>query len=161
MRKRILLVLLVLCVALPMGADQNPPALFFGGHRLFVGMAETEAMALLSQCCKVSPPPSSDAEKAAAARNLTLSRFIFSNDNSPRRILGTIDFSGGKVARISQSLDEQLNPSNTDAIALARALDRSLIQSSSDSPVVVFVSTRHERESNAESEYLSFAFPNG
>jgi hypothetical protein len=161
MQKRILLVLLALCVALPLGADQDSPALFFGGHRLFIGMAQTEAMTLLSQCCKLSPPPSADAERLAAEKNQRLSRFIFSNEDSPQRILGTISFSGGKVVRLSHPLDEQLNPAGSDAIALARALDRSLTQSSSDSPVVVFVSTRHERAMNGESEYLSFAFPSG
>jgi hypothetical protein len=161
MRKKMLLVLLALWVALPLGADQNPPGFFFGGHRLSIGMSQTEATAQLWQCCKLSPAPSADAERAAAEKNETLGRMIFSNDDSPKRILGTISFSGGKVVRLSQPLDEQLNPVGLDAIALARALDRTLIQISDGKPAIVFVSTRHERATNGESEHLSFAFPDG
>ncbi len=161
MRKRILVVVLGLCVSLPLGADQNPPALYFGGHRLFVGMSEIEAVELLSQCCKLSPQPTAEAERSAAEKNLILERFIFSNDDSPQRILGTIGFSSGKVVLISHPLDDQLNSASSDAIALARTLDRSLSPATDGSPAVVFVSTRHNRATNGESEFLSFAFPNG
>jgi hypothetical protein len=161
MLRLIAFALVGLSIALPLGAGQDSPTIYFGSHRLFIGMAQTDAMAQLSTCCKVSSPASADMERSAAEKGEVLSRFILSNDGPEKHIIGTISFSDGKVSRVSRGLDEQLNPVSADAIALGRALDRNLIQNPNGGPAIVFVSTRHERAMNGESEFLTFAFPNG
>jgi hypothetical protein len=155
-------VALLLCATFSLAADQKPQVFYFGGKGLFVGMPQSEAVAVISACCKLSPPSTPEMERAAANKNVTLSRFIFSNDGSPRRILGTIIFSDGKVARITRPLDaDKFNPVSDDIVAFARALDRSLSPEGGDPSAVVFVSRRHDRVSNGEAEFLTFSFPNG
>jgi hypothetical protein len=147
--------LIALCFTVSLAADQNPPALYFGGHRLFVGMPKTEAVVALSECCTLSPPADSENEKAPD------SHFIVSKQKSSQGMLGSVFFVGGKVARITRALDDTLDNYSDDAVALARALDRSLLRDTNGSSVTVVVSEEHERASNADAEILSLTFPNG
>lgn len=161
MDKRITVALLF-CATFSLAADQKQPMFYFGGKGLFVGMPQSEALAVISACCKLSPPPTPEMERAAASKNVALSRFIFSNDESPRRMLGTIRFNDGKVARITRPLDaDKFNPVSEDVVAFARVLDRSLSPEGADANAVVFISRRHDRVSNGEGEFLTFSFPNG
>ncbi len=154
--------LLAFCVTLSLAADQKPPVFYFGGKRLFVGMPKSEAVASLSACCKLSPPADSENEKLSADTGQMVGHFILSRGEAPQRILGGIFFAGGKVARINRPLaEEDFNPQSDDVVAFARALDRALSPTTGDSHAIVFVSVRHERVSNAESEVLSLSFPNG
>jgi hypothetical protein len=149
---------IALCFTVSLAADQNLPAFYFGGHRLFVGMPKTEAVAALSDCCKLSPPADSENDKADAH---TDSHFIVSKQESSQGMFGTILFVDGKVARITRALDDKLDNYSDDAVALARALDRSLLRDTNGSSVTVVVSEEHERASNADAEILSLTFPNG
>jgi hypothetical protein len=158
MSKRTVLALLVIFVTLSLSADQTP-AFYFGGKRLFVGMAKAEAVATLSACCKLSPPADSDNAKLSADTNKMLGHLILSKDDTPR-LFGSNFFAGGKVARITRPLDADLDPLSHDVVAFARTLDRSLAGGSSGSQAVL-VSARHERLSNEEGEVLTFSFPNG
>jgi len=153
--------LFALCAALCLAADQQQPVFYFGGQRLFAGMTKSEAVARLSACCKLSPPADSENEKLSADTDRRIGHFISSKQESPQRIIGTIFFANGKVVRITRPLDESINSQSDDAVALARALDRSLLPDTSDSSTEVLISTRHERMGNGESEVLSFSFPNG
>jgi hypothetical protein len=153
--------LLGLCVTLSLAADQNPPVFYFGGKGLFVGMPKSEAVTILSACCKLSPPAESDNENMSADAKGLVGHFIRSKDESPQRRLGSIYFSGGKVLRIERPLDDTFDSGSDDVVALARALDRSLLQDTSDSSAMVHVSTQHERMGDGESQYLLFSFPNG
>jgi hypothetical protein len=158
MYKRTVLALLGIFVTLSLSADQTP-AFYFGGKRLFVGMAKAEAVAALSACCKLSPPADSEIAKLSADTNKMPGHFILSKDDTPR-LLGSIFFASGKVARITRPLDADLNPLSDDVVAFARTLDRSLASETTDSQPV-FISARHERLSNGEEEVLTFSFPNG
>jgi len=159
MYKRTVLALLGIFVTLSLSADQTP-AFYFGGKRLFVGMAKAEAVATLSTCCKLSPPADSDNAKLSADTNKMLGHFILSKDDSPQRILGSVFFADGKVTRITRPLDADLDPLSDDVVAFARTLDRSLAGDTTNSQAV-FITARHERLSNGEGEVLTFSFPNG
>lgn len=163
MRKRMVLLLLGICMALPLAADQKPPVIYFGGQPLFAGMSRSAAIAALSMCCELSPPADAEDEKLSAETGRMTGHFILSREAAQHRMLGSIFFVDGKVARITRPLDEdKFDAGSDDAVMLARALDRNLASEAADgSDAVVFVSTRHERLSNGESEVVSFRFPNG
>jgi hypothetical protein len=159
MRKRMIPMLLGLCIALSVTADQAP-VFYFAGQRLFLGMSKTEAATALSECCRLSPPADSQDKQLATDSGRMVGHFILSKQSG--EIIGSVFFVAGKVARLTRPLDMEFNTGNDDVVAFARALDRSLISLNSDAPnAVVMISTQHERASNAESETLSFRFLNG
>jgi hypothetical protein len=153
------IVLLGFCVALCQAADQNPPAFYFDGKRVFVGMPQAEAVASLSSCCKLLPPAESWVEKRPVAAGTMPGHFIVTKESS-ERILGGIFFSSGKVARVTRPPAEEVDTWNDDVVGFARAIKRSLLADTGSGTTVV-VSGRHERMSNAESDVVSFSFPNG
>jgi hypothetical protein len=153
--------LVELCFVLPLVADQKPPVFVFGGKQLYVGMFEHEAVASLAVCCKLSPPAETEVEKQPALEGVMLGHMILSKEGSTQRILGTVYFAGGKIVRITRSLDDELDTSNNDVVTFARAIDRALSPTMGDSETTIRVSVRHERMSNAESEILSLSFPYG
>jgi hypothetical protein len=157
MQNRTAVTILVLCLTVPLAADQKPPAFYFGGKPIFIGMAQADAVAILTSCCKFTPPNSEDENPPGA--NHAVGHFIMSKDKGP--ILGSIFFSGGRVFRINRPLDEDVNSESDDAVALASAIDRSLTQDLSDSPATVIVSARHVPMKGADSEVLTLTFPNG
>jgi len=152
-------ILLGSCLVLS-GADEKRPTFFFGGQQVYVGMSKQEAVASLSHCCKISPPVESGVERQPAPENTMLGHFILSKEESPQRILGAVYFSGGKILRITRPLDEEIDTFNDGVVAFARAIKRSL-PAEGDGGTTVRVSVRHERITNAESDVVSFSFPNG
>lgn len=161
MYKRTVLALLGLCVTFSLAADQKPSVFYFGGKGLFVGMPKSEAVAILSACCKLSPPADSKIENMSVDTGRMLGHLILAKEESAQRVLGTIFFVGEKIAEIDRPLDDTFDSNSDDVVALARALDRNLSQETGDSSAKVFVYAQHERMQNAESEILSLTFPNG
>jgi hypothetical protein len=159
MRKRLAFALLVVsCV--PLAADQNPPALYFGGHRFVVGMSKTDALAALSDCCKLSPPDTS--KDFIAGTDKLAGHFIILKGQSDQGIAGTIFFASGKVAEIDRPIDsDKYDYASSDVVGFARALDRALAQDVGDSSAAVRLSAQHVRSSNGDGENLSISFPNG
>jgi hypothetical protein len=163
MQKRVVAALLGLCATLSLAADQNQPVFYFGGKRLFVGMAKTEAVASLSACCKLSPSADSEADKLSADTGQMIGHFILTKEESSQRILGNIFFAGGKVVRITRPLDgEKFDPESGDVVAFARALNRAFsFTESKNSNTTIIVSVRHSRVMNAISEILTLSLSNG
>jgi hypothetical protein len=163
MQKRTVVALFALCVTFSLAADQKPPVFYFGAQRLFVGMPKSEAVVLLSKCCKLSPPADSGTEKLSAETGKMLGHFIISKENDQQgQIIGTIYFEGGKVVRITRPMDaDKFDPVSDDVVAFARAFERGFSTEISTSPAIVYVSARHDRATNADAEVLSLSFPNG
>lgn len=150
--------------ALSPATDENPPAFYLEGRRIFVGMSQTQAESALSVCCKLSPPASAPASWPQSgpphAEGVMRGSFILSKVNDG--ILGTIFFTGEKVVRITRPLDTEIDTSNDNVVAFARAIDRALWRpGDKERKLTVQVSVRHERMTNAESDVLSLSFPNG
>jgi hypothetical protein len=154
------LVFLGCFLAMSWASDHKQPSFTFGGKQLHIGMPKREALALLSECCKLSPPGESEVEKQPAPEGMLLGHFILSKQDSVQGILGTISFYGGSVLRITRPLDVEVDSSNDDVVGFARAIKRSLL-AETDTETGVIVSIRHERMSNAESDVVLFSLPNG
>ena len=165
MQKRIMgvlrLVLLGTCVVLPLAAEQKPPVFVFGGKQLYIGMSQHEAAAILSACCKLSPPVESQVEELAAPEGGVFGHFILPKEESPQGFLGAVYFSGGKMVRITRPLAEEVDTWDDDVVEFARAIKRFLAAEASVHERTVLVSVRQERVSNAESDVVSLSFPNG
>lgn len=149
------------CLVLPLVADQKPPVFFFGGKQFYAGMSKREAVALLSECCKLLPSADSDVEKQDVAAGRLLGHAILPKEEPPGQILGSIFFVGGRVERIVRPLDNEIDTSNDDVVGFARAIERALPPEANEVGTTVLVSVRHERMSNAESDVVSLSFPNG
>jgi hypothetical protein len=67
-------------------------------------MPKQEAVTLLAECCKLSPPADSDVEKQNATAGHLLGHMILPKTEPPDRILGTIFFESGKVAQINRGM---------------------------------------------------------
>lgn len=160
MRKRTALTILVLCFTMALAADQKPPAFYFGGKPIFVGMPQADAVAILTACCKFTPPANSEDENPPGAQHLS-GHFILAKDKAPSAMLGSIFFSGGRVIQIDRPLDDDVNAESDDAVALARAIDRSLSAGVAESSATVTVSSHHQPMRGAESNVLTLIFPNG
>ena len=145
---------IALCTVLPLSAGQKPPELYFGGHRLTVGMRVSDVAVAISTCCVLTPP-------IGAADSGEGGHFIRTKEGPPYRLLGSIWFRAGKVSRISQPIDSEFDGYNDEAVHLARALYRALAPTTGDSSSTVLLSVQHTRMSNGEGDTLSLSFPNG
>jgi hypothetical protein len=154
---------LILLLTTSVTAQDRQPVFYLGGERLFVGMSKTEVIASLSACCKLSPPAEEEHEQMAADAQHMLGHFILPKDGAPGRILGTVFFSGGKVLSVTRPLgDEDYAPWSDDVVGFARTFYRALSPTTGVSDKgTVFLAVGHERMKNADTETLSFAFPNG
>lgn len=103
-----LLFALALGLALPLVADQNPPVLFFGGHKLHIGMTKQAALAQLADCCELSPPGEANIEDKPHPPGVLPGHFILAKAG-PTRMLGSISFFQGKVIRLSRPLDDEID----------------------------------------------------
>ncbi len=159
MKRNFCLGLALVGLVLPTIADQKPPVFVFGGNRLYIGMSKQDALAALSNCCTLSPPAESGKDDLTP-EGLILGHFIISKDGSPFHMLGTISFHNGRVLRMTRPLVDEIDTWNDDVVSFARALKRALPSEASDSEIVIRVSVRHERMSNAESDIVYFWFPN-
>lgn len=159
MRTTILLAGILLLTAVGTAQDKQS-VFYFGSKRVLVGMPKAEAVAALSACCKLSPPAEEENRQVFADIGRLPAHFILSKDE--QRILGSISFLGGKVVSVSRPLgEEEYAPWNEDVVGFARALYRAMSPTTGESDATVYLSVRHERASNAETEVLSLSFPNG
>lgn len=148
------------CLVMSVAADEKPPTFFFGGQQVYAGMSKQEAVAVLSRCCKLSPPAESDVETRPAPPGVMSGHFILPKEESRQIILGGIYFSGGKVLRVTRPLAEEIDTSSDDVVGFARAIERSLA-AEGDSEMSALVSIRHEHMSNAESDVVLFSLRDG
>jgi hypothetical protein len=137
--------------------DRTPPTFVIGGARLYVGMSKHDAVTALSSCCKLLPPAESEVEKQPAPEDTMLGHIISSKEESSSQFLGAIYFSGGKVVGVDRYLAPDVDTWNEHAVALIRAMKRSLPENDG----TAHVSVRHERMSNAESDLIVLTFPDG
>jgi hypothetical protein len=87
---RVALTAVVLLSGAILAAQDKPAEFYFGGKRINVGMSQTEALALLSTCCKLSPATVTDAQRKTFAKvGKMVGQFILPKDESEPRILGT------------------------------------------------------------------------
>lgn len=158
-------VLFECCLVFSLAADHKAPVFFFSGRQVYVGMSQQEAIVALSYCCVLSPPVGPEkgphSEGLRTIDSPRLGHFILSKQESPQDIFGAIYFYGGKVSRVTRPLAKDVDTSNEDVVGLARAIKRSLPTDSDTDSTTVVVSVRHEHASNAESEVVSFSFPDG
>lgn len=150
--KRLILAI-ALCVVLPLSAGQKPPELYFGGHRLTLGMRVSDVAVATSDCCNFSPP--------LRASDKGEGHFITSKEQPPISFLGTVWFMDGKVSRISRPIDSEFDGYNEDVVRLARTLQRALASTTGDSSSTLFLSVRHTRATNGAGDAISLSFPNG
>jgi hypothetical protein len=150
--------LLFVVLVLPLVADQRP-YFVFGGKQFYVGMSMSEAVQLLTVCCKLSPPIEANTE-----RNPLTSRgghFIWKKGGTETSILGGIFFAGQKVTRLTKPMADDVDFSNEDLVAFTRALKRVLQNDASDFERTAKISVQHEKATNAESDVISITFPDG
>jgi len=136
-------------------AQQDAPVFYFGGEGLNIGMAKSQAVARLATCCKLTPPV--DEERPIAGK--MVGHFIQPKEESPEHpILGTIYFSGGRVARMSRDLAGNVDTENTDLVSFMRAFRRAL----PDGTTSAVITLQHEKNvSNAEVDELTIVLPSG
>ena len=97
--------MLLVLLVLPLAADQKP-SFVFGGKQIFVGMSMSEAVRLLSDCCRLSPPMENKIEE-----NPVMARgghFIVSK-SQPETILGTIQFVNHQVVRMTKPIADDVD----------------------------------------------------
>ena len=119
--------LLFVGLVLPLEADQRP-YFVFGGKQFYVGMSMSEAVRLLSLCCELSPPIEKNIEKNPASGG----HFIWKKDGTETSILGAIFFADQKVTRLTKPMADDVDFSNEDLVAFARALKRVLQNDAGD-----------------------------
>jgi hypothetical protein len=160
-RRGILLLGTLLCFVVPLVADQNPPELYFLGHRLHIGMSKQEAVAQLDECCSLSPDANANIEQKPHPANILVGHFIRPKTGVPL-ILGSISFStSGKVVRLSKPLDDEIDSSSEDLVGFIRALRNAIDSGESGVPKPLMVSVEHENITNASSQIIRFRFLNG
>lgn len=154
----ILLLLMETCIGRP---TDHAPAFVFYGKQLYIGMPKRDLVEALSACCKLSPPVEVGANTDTLVNGKLGGHFIISRE-APPQILGSIYFSGDKIVRIERPLAGEVDSHDDNVVAFARALKRALPpEASSELGTTAVVSVRHEQATNAESDVVTFSFPNG
>jgi hypothetical protein len=147
---------LFVVLVLPLVADQRP-YFVFGGKQFYVGMSMSEAVQLLSACCLLSPPIEANIEKNPLTA--TGGHFISKRVGTETAILGGIFFANQKVTRLTKPIADDVDFSNEDLVAFARALKRVLQNDAGDFERTARISVQHEKVSNAESDVILINFP--
>jgi hypothetical protein len=147
-------------------AQNREPAFYFAGKPVTVGMPKSEAVAIMSGCCTLSPPAENEQNQMKMALNTgRIGGHMILPKGKPFEgpILGAIFFLGGRVESVTRPLgEEDYAPWSDDAVGFARAFYRALSPTSGVSEQqIVYLSVQHDRAKNAESEILSLSFPNG
>src|SRR5882762_10941109 len=93
--------LLFVFLVLPLVADQRP-YFVFGGKQFYVGMSISEAVQLLSACCKLSPPIEANIEKNPLTAHG--GHFITKEVGTEISIIGGIYFAGQRVTRLTKPM---------------------------------------------------------
>ena len=149
--------MLLVLLVLPLSADQKP-SFVFGGKQIFIGMSMSEAVRLLSDCCRLSPPMENKIEE-----NPVMARgghFIVSK-SQPETILGTIQFVNHQVVRITKPIADDVDFSNEDLVGFTRALKRLLQRDAGDSGGRATISVTKENPTNAEVDRVLIKFDDG
>jgi hypothetical protein len=119
----------------------------------------SEAVQLLSACCKLSPPIEANIEKNPLTA--TGGHFISKEVGTETSMLGGIFFANQKVTRLTKPMADDVDFSNEDLVAFTRALKRVLQNDAADFERTAKISVQHEKVSNAESDVISITFPDG
>jgi hypothetical protein len=152
-----IIVVLLICSTCALCQANSSPEFYIKGQRLSIGMSQTDVANSLAHCCKLSPPLDSEIEKKPYAKGRMLGHFIVSKEDSSFEILGGVFFVDGRVARLTRPLDKDIDGSNEEVVSFARAIKRTL----PDSTTTALVSVRHEQTSNAETDVINLSFPDG
>lgn len=149
---------LFVALVLPLVADQRP-YFVFGGKQFYVGMSMSEAVRLLSSCCELSPPIEANIEK----NTLTAGggHFISKKNGTEFSMIGGIFFADQKVTRLTKPMADNVDFSNEDLVAFARALKRVLQNDAGDFGRTARISVQHEKATNTESDTITITFPDG
>jgi hypothetical protein len=150
------LVLFVLLV-LPLVADQKPPAFFFGGGALYVGMSKAEAAKVLLACCKISPPLNEESDKTPMPPGMMPGYMISPKEGPQYEVLGIVYFLGGRIVRITRPLASGVD----DLVTFVRAMQSVLGTGENTYGRTAVVSVRHDRRSNGSSEVVQIIFQDG
>src|SRR5579859_8044282 len=150
--------LLFVVLVLPLVADQRP-YFVFGGKQFYVGMSMSEAVQLLSVCCKLSFTNAANTEKNPLTTRG--GHFIWKKDGTETSMLGGIFFADQKVTRLTKPMADDVDFSNEDLVAFTRALKRVLQNDAGDFERTAKISVQHEKATNAESDVISITFPDG
>ena len=158
LKASLIVFLLFVVSVLPLGADQRP-SFVFGGKLFYVGMSMSEAVQLLSACCRVSPPIDANIEK----RPLTArgGHFIWRGEGTEASIIGVIFFADQRVVRLTKPMAEDVDFTNEDLIAFTRALKRVLQNETGAFERTARISVQHGKANNAESDVIFITFPDG
>src|ERR1700739_2501789 len=97
---------LFIALVLPLAADQRP-SFAFGGKQLYVGMSISEAVQLLSECCRLSPPIEANIEKNPPTAKG--GHFILKKNGTETVMLGGIFFADQKVARLTRPIADDVD----------------------------------------------------
>jgi hypothetical protein len=147
-------VLLVLLV-LPLAADQKP-SFVFGGKQIFIGMSMSEAVRLLSDCCRLSPPMESKIEEKSTHGG----HFIAKKDQ-PEVLIGTIYFDNHEVARLTKPIADDVDFSSDGLVAFTRAIKRVLQNDAGDFGRRATITVVKDKPINAEADKILIKFDDG
>ena len=154
-------VTLIVFLVLPLGADEKPPAFFFGGKEIYVGMPKPDAVKAIATCCTLSPPADSGGQDKSVVQGVAAGHFILPKGQATEGMLGAIYFSEGRVAKVTRPLADGVDTFNEDLVGFARAIKRSLATEAGESERTAVVSVRHEKMGNAESDVILLKFQDG
>lgn len=159
MRKRdfgfLAAVMLQTCVLVSQTGSQKPSGFYFNGKEFHLGMSEREAMAELSDCCKLSPPPSLSDDSTTKDSGQTEGCYVLSKQQGNQSVLGGIWFKGQRVVSLSRDLSNNFDSTSDNLVAFMRAFQRSLPEG--NTPAVIGVA--HEQATNGESDIVTLEFP--
>lgn len=149
---------LFVVLVLPLAADQRP-YFVFGGKQFYVGMSMSEAVQLLSGCCKLSPPIEANVGKNPLTEKG--GHFILKEVGTETSIIGGIFFADQKVTRVTKPMADDVDFSNEDLVAFIRALKRVLRNDTGDFERTARISVLHQKATNAEADVIAIIFPDG
>ncbi len=155
MRKRdfglLATVILQTCVLVSQTGSQKPSGFYFNGKEFHLGMSEREALAELSDCCKLSPPPSLSDDSTTTDSGQTKGYYVLSKQQGNQSVLGGIWFKGQKVVSLSRDLSSNFDTYSDDLVTFMRTFERSLPEGAT--PAVIGV--QHDQATNGESDSVT------
>ena len=151
-------VLLVL-VVLPLSADERQ-SFVFRGKQIFIGMSMSEAVQVLSDCCRLSPPIQKKTEEnALAARSVHNIR----EKGESEVIIGSIEFANQQVVRLTKLFaeDVEFDASSKDLVAFIGRLKRVLQSDAGDVGRTATIAVMKAKFGNGEIDRVLITFDNG
>ena len=149
-------VLFVLLVV-PLAADQRL-SFVFGGKQIFIGMSMAEAVQVLSECCRLSPPIENKIEENPVMAGG--GHFIVGK-GEPQAMLGAIYFANSRVVRLTKPIADDVDFSNEDLVSFTRALKRVLEQDAGSIGQRATILVIRSKATNAEADKILIKFEDG